>query len=278
MDAPDRVGNSNSQTLGSSSLAGLGPTIAAPVPIIGPEGNSAYTSIRHSSPLSDQGDAPRSDASYAPLRSAQSLSNNPFPPLPGHDPISPGRNPLRRSDTDLVHPVIDWVVPTEKPPRPKTVGERLGPTLTTARTAKKKYTSKARMTGYALNIAIGLQVLLGALTTALSAATSGKQTSIAISILGGISTMVASYLARARGTNEPQRSLTRVKDIEQFIRECEAFDMDHGQDTGHEFDSRLENFRRRYEELLGNMNREQKHSMPQNSGQNPKVSVMPGIV
>ncbi|PBK62617.1 hypothetical protein ARMSODRAFT_597854 [Armillaria solidipes] len=278
MDAPDRVGNSHSQTLGSSSLAGLGPTIAAPVPIIGPQGNSTHTSIRHSSPLSDQGDAPRSDTSYAPLHSA-SLSNNPLPPLPGHDPFSHGRNPSRRSDIDLVRPVIDWVVPvSEKAPRLKTVGERLEPTLTTAETTKDKYKLKARMTGYALNIAIGLQVLLGALTTALSAATSGKQTSIVISILGGVSTMVASYLARARGSNEPQRSLTRVKDLEQFIRECRAFDMDHGHETGHEFDLRLENFRRRYEELLGNTNREQKHSTPENTGQNPKVSVMPGIV
>ncbi len=113
MDA-DRVGNSHSQTLGSSSLAGRGPTIAAPVPIIGPEGNSTSTFIRHSSPLSDQGDASRSDTSYAPLRSAQSLSNSPLPPLPGHDPISPGRNPLQRSDTDWVHPIIDWAVPVEK--------------------------------------------------------------------------------------------------------------------------------------------------------------------
>jgi hypothetical protein len=33
------------------------------------------------------------------------------------------------------------------------------------------------MTGYALNIAIGLQVLLGALTTGLAAALSGRQVS-----------------------------------------------------------------------------------------------------
>ncbi|KAK0187139.1 hypothetical protein F5146DRAFT_765202 [Armillaria mellea] len=274
MDAPDRVGNSHSQTLGSSSLAGLGPTIAAPVPIIGPGGNSTYTSIRGNSPLTDQGDTPASGASYAPLHS---FSNNPSPPLPGHDPFSLGWKPSRRSDT-RVAPVIDWVVPVEKSQGLKTVGERLEPTRKTAETTRDKYKLKARMTGYALNIAIGLQVLLGALTTALSAATSGKQTSIAISILGGISTMVASYLARARGSNEPQRSLTLVKDLEQFIRECLAFEMDHGNDTGHEFDSRLENFRRRYEELLGNTNRELKYSTTGNTGQNPKASVMRGMV
>ncbi|KAK0447413.1 uncharacterized protein EV420DRAFT_1568662 [Desarmillaria tabescens] len=260
---PDRAGNSHSQAQGGSSLAlnsGPGPTIAAPVPIISQERNpSTYTSIRHSSPLSDPGDAPtgRSDTSYAPLHS--SLSNNPLPPLPAQDSISPGRRASRRSD-------IDWIIPvdtrSEKPPRLKTVGERLQPTLSTAETSREKYLLKARMSGYALNIAIGLQVLLGALTTGLSAATSGKQTSIAISIIGGISTMVASYLARARGSNEPELSITRVKDLEQFIRECQAFQMDHGHNTGHEFDSQLENFRRRFEELLGNANGERKLSPP----------------
>ncbi len=63
--------------------------------------------------------------------------------------------------------------------------------------------------------------------------------------------MVASYLARARGSNEPELSITRVKDLEQFIRKCQAFQMDHGHDTGHAFDSQLETFRRQYEELLG---------------------------
>ncbi|KAK0502366.1 hypothetical protein EDD18DRAFT_1065370 [Armillaria luteobubalina] len=255
MDAPDRVGNSHSQILGSSSLAGLGPTIAAPVPIIGREGNSTYNSFRHPSPLSDQGDALRSDASYALLHSA-SPSNNPFPPLPIHDPFSHGRDPSRRPDNDWVRPVV------EKPaPRLKSVAERLGPTLDIAKTAKDKYALKARMTGYALNIAIGdcwmlgLQVLLGALTTALSAATLYVSLRVALTFLvGGISTMVASYLARARGSNEPQLSLARAKDLEQFIRECKAFEMDHGHDMGHEFDSRLDYFRRRYEELLGNTN------------------------
>ncbi|KAG7442201.1 uncharacterized protein BT62DRAFT_973974 [Guyanagaster necrorhizus] len=262
--APDRVGRSSQHTQGGSSLAlspGPDPTIAVPVPIIGPERNSTYTSIRHSSPLSDQGDAPRSDTSYAPLHTGGGQRNQPLPPVPDvlrQDSFSPGRRGTRASRGD-----IDWIIPidrSEKASRLKTVGERLQPTLTTAETSRDKYVLKARMTGYALNIAIGLQVLLGALTTGLSAATSGKQTSIAISILGGIATLVASYLARARGSNEPELSITRVKDLEQFIRECQAFQMDHGHDTGHQFDSQLENFRRRFEELLGNANGERKLS------------------
>jgi hypothetical protein len=73
-------------------------------------------------------------------------------------------------------------------------------------------------------------------------------------VLGGFSTIVASYLARARGSNEPELSITRVKDLEQFIRECEAFKLDHGHATGDKFDKDLEKFRGRFEELLGNAN------------------------
>lgn len=65
---------------------------------------------------------------------------------------------------------------------------------------------------------------------------------------------MASYLARARGSNEPELSITRVKDLEQFIRECEAFQMDNGHTFGNRYDAELENLRRRFEELLGNAN------------------------
>ncbi|KAJ4470335.1 hypothetical protein C8J55DRAFT_436462, partial [Lentinula edodes] len=137
----------------------------------------------------------------------------------------------------------------------KTVGERLLPTLETAEAERTNYAFRAKMTGFALNVAIaGLQVLLGALTTAISAATFGKQTSIAVSVLGGLSTLVASYLARARGSNEPELSIIRVKDLDQFIRECKAFEMDFGHLTGDAYDERLQKFRTRFEELLGNAN------------------------
>ena len=66
--------------------------------------------------------------------------------------------------------------------------------------------------------------------------------------------MVASYLARARGSNEPELSITRTKDLEQFIRECQAFKLDHGHTIGNQFDEQLIGFRRRFEELLGNAN------------------------
>jgi hypothetical protein len=71
---------------------------------------------------------------------------------------------------------------------------------------------------------------------------------------GGFSTIVASYLARARGSNEPELSIARVKDLEQFLRECEAFHMDHGHKVSHDQDDKIDGFRRRFEELLGNAN------------------------
>jgi hypothetical protein len=73
--------------------------------------------------------------------------------------------------------------------------------------------------------------------------------------LGGLSTMVASYLARARGSNEPELSITRVKDLDHFLRDCDAFKMDHGHEYGapdSRLDERLNELRRRFEELLGN--------------------------
>ena len=74
------------------------------------------------------------------------------------------------------------------------------------------------------------------------------------SYIGALATLVASYLARARGSNEPELSITRTKDLEQFIRECRSFELDYGHLDGTEFDSKLIGFRTRFEELLGNAN------------------------
>ncbi|KAF8840123.1 hypothetical protein BDN67DRAFT_930923 [Paxillus ammoniavirescens] len=160
---------------------------------------------------------------------------------------------------------IDWIVPVEeKEHEQRTVGERLQPTIDHAVVERDKYAKKALWTGYALNIAIGLQVFLGALTTGLAAAVSNpRHAQIATSILGGLSTIVASYLARARGSNEPELSITRVKDLEQFLREGKAFQMDHAHEYGSRengLDNRLEDLRRRFEALLGNANGERKLS------------------
>lgn len=153
------------------------------------------------------------------------------------------------------------ILPTDLVPKATlqpnhTVGERLQPTINAAERERVKYASKAKWTGYALNTAITLQVLLASLTTGLSAvAVGGKQTSVATVILGALATLVASYLARMRGSSEPELSITRVKDLEQFIRDCKAFQLDHGNAYGNaenKLDKRVDEFRSRFEELLGN--------------------------
>lgn len=96
---------------------------------------------------------------------------------------------------------------------------------------------------------------MGAFTTGLAAGLSGRSASVSTTILGGISTLVASYLARTRGSNEPELSITRKKDLDQFLREARAFQMDHGHEittVGSTYDEQVKGFRHRYEELLGN--------------------------
>ena len=71
-----------------------------------------------------------------------------------------------------------------------------------------------------------------------------------------MSTAVAAYVAQARGSGEPDVSKVHVKKINQFLRECRAFIDDHGDDSSTAADDpmnkRLEELRKRFEELLGN--------------------------
>lgn len=109
----------------------------------------------------------------------------------------------------------------------------------------------AQMNGWSLNVAIGAQVLLGALTTGIAAATTGKTTSVVTSILGGVSTLAASYLAKARGSGEPERSSGLAKELENFVRDCDAFVLDYGHRKGDEMAEHVEEYRRRFEILMG---------------------------
>ena len=58
-------------------------------------------------------------------------------------------------------------------------------------------------------------------------------------------------------SSEPELSITRVKDLEQFICEYQTFMMDSGHVLGvlgDKFDNELNRFRDRFEELLGHSN------------------------
>ncbi|KAI0264578.1 hypothetical protein BGY98DRAFT_939831 [Russula aff. rugulosa BPL654] len=72
----------------------------------------------------------------------------------------------------------------------KTVRQRLDKTVAVARAGLFKATQKAL---------------------------SGKNTSVAVSILGGASTLVTSYMARMKGTNELRASKSRTRAVDRFI-------------------------------------------------------------
>ncbi|KAK0502331.1 hypothetical protein EDD18DRAFT_1065282, partial [Armillaria luteobubalina] len=139
----------------------------------------------------------------------------------------------------------------------KNVEERMLPTIIAAEAERKKYTERAMTKGYTMNIAIGIQLLVGALTTAISALVTGRKSHLRIPqnlissyFLGGISTLTAAFLTRARGSNEPERSLLVAKDLEQFIRECKAFLVDFGSSTEDVHKREVQRLRSRFEAIL----------------------------
>ncbi|KAG6806957.1 hypothetical protein H0H92_009377, partial [Tricholoma furcatifolium] len=128
--------------------------------------------------------SPSEESVHSPVTHNSILSGRygPLPPLPTQRDVPTVHEPLRARtmDTQLSgqqHSRLDWVVPVEERlPVKRTVGERLEPTLAKARKERDSSAAKARLTGFALNGAIGMQVLLGSLTTGLSAATlAGRQ-------------------------------------------------------------------------------------------------------
>ena len=84
------------------------------------------------------------------------------------------------------------------------MGDRLQPTIDIAISEKDKYAAKAKMSGYALNAAIGMQVVLGSLTTGLSA----------LSVVGGasVNTFLTLYT----------RYLTFIGSRWLFIEDCKG--------------------------------------------------------
>lgn len=88
-------------------------------------------------------------------------------------------------------------------------------------------------------------------------------------MLGGISTALASYLAKARGSGEPEFSNLRARELNTFLRDINAFILDHGLSfiqqadltvrsfpchTGDEsdpkFDERIMRYRERFELII----------------------------
>lgn len=153
---------------------------------------------------------------------------------------------------------LDWVVPVEERSVIRhTVEERIAPTFEHAVRERDKLKMRARTAKWSINIAAALQIFLGSMTTGLSAiGLDGKHFGVATTVLGILATLTGAFLARVRATDEPETSLIRAHDLDSFIRDCEAFRLDCGLDTGDRYDQRVEEFRRRFEMLLGNMRAE----------------------
>jgi len=200
-----------------------------------------------------------------PFEDAETLSARGLTPPDRHPPL-PREGPprARTADTHMsarrsglynAGQVEEQIDPPPPAAPQLTIGKRIEDTIKAAEEERVKYATKARFKKYAINVAIGLQITIGAMTTALPAVVKVKQIAVAVSVLGGLTTIVASYLARVRGSNEPALSLARCKDLEQFIREAKAFEKDNGHLQGSILEhNRLNGFRKRLEELLRNTN------------------------
>jgi len=140
------------------------------------------------------------------------------------------------------------IIHEPEPLRAQTVGTRIRPTYDVAVIERDKYKKRARQQSLMINGAIGLQVIVGAITTGVAAASTNIGSAVAV--LGGISTALASYLAKVRGSGEPEFSALRSRELSTFIREVDAFMMDHGHKLGSEFDAQISMYRGRFESII----------------------------
>ncbi|KAH9961788.1 hypothetical protein BC827DRAFT_260419 [Russula dissimulans] len=155
-------------------------------------------------------------------------------------------------DNEITRNTPDDKGPASPQLNEKTVGQRLIPTINAAEEEHLNATKRETWTRWAQNIAISLEVLIGAVTATLGAALHGKHTDLAISILGIGSAVVGSYLARTKGSNEPQASHLRARLLEYFMRDINAFVLDHGLEPGDKWDEEINGFRIGLENIVGN--------------------------
>lgn len=66
-----------------------------------------------------------------------------------------------------------------------------------------------------------------------------------------MTTLAASYLAKARGSGEPEFSAGKCRELEKFERELSAYMLDHGDNAGDGHSSTIRTYRDRFEEIMG---------------------------
>jgi len=151
-----------------------------------------------------------------------------------------GQSAARRS-------TIDYLVPVEQ----QTVSQRLEATLKHARSEREKFNLRANGAKWSINVASGVQVFLGALTTGLAAMRlDGKQLGIATTVLGILTTLAGAFLTKVRAGGEPETSTIQAHDLNQFVRKCEAFQIDHGHEVGDRHNDEIKQYRDDLELIL----------------------------
>ncbi|KAF8591106.1 hypothetical protein K439DRAFT_1381064 [Ramaria rubella] len=201
------------------------------------------------------------------------------------------RTPFRYNDTGNVqtkeasvedeHRALNWIVPVQNgmpslPEKRGTVRERLASTLKVAEEQQLKYEKRARWAGMAINGAMFAQIISNALITGLSASTSNRKAQIGVSALGAIGTIISSFLVRARGTREPERSVSHSQQLEKFIRELQAFIEDEGHSRDRKWDREIKRFRTKFDELQSAVHQsENGQPVTQNSTSAPSATQPP---
>ena len=82
-----------------------------------------------------------------------------------------------------------------------------------------------------------------------------------------MTTLVASYLARMRGSTEPDQSIKRTDRLDHLIRAIYAFGLDYSRKSATEQETKLEEFRFKFEDIMRNPN----HTATATAGVNATV-------
>jgi len=134
-------------------------------------------------------------------------------------------------------------------PRPK-VKTRLQTMVAEAKKKRDWCNKTANGAKWGINFVAGISVFLGALTTGVSAIRlNGKSLGIATTVLGIMSTLAGAFLTKVRAEQEPEQSIRTADRLNIFIRKCEDFIIDHGEEDGTkpEHHTKVESLRQEYD-------------------------------
>ncbi|KAF8682939.1 hypothetical protein RHS04_02625 [Rhizoctonia solani] len=135
----------------------------------------------------------------------------------------------------------------------RTAEERLRPYIDRAKSNYKWHQliefKERPWLGLGTNILIILQVGVGAMVTVCTVQKQTEMSRMQIASLGAIGTFTASILARAKGTNQPERTDVHTRELEKFILECEMFVEDVGTTSGPEIDAQVARFVRQFDAI-----------------------------